>query len=111
MKCLVLTALLTSATPSVVQGQTPAQPDTFCAMIADTARNTMTARLNNFDLSKMMNLIDTIFAGDPDMIKLDKQIAIDAYSLPAYESLEFQQHAIETFTNDQTVKCYKTYAE
>jgi hypothetical protein len=40
MTRLVLAALLTLATPSAVQSQTPAQTDAFCAMVADVAPST-----------------------------------------------------------------------
>ena len=65
----------------------------------------MGSRQNGVPLPQMMSLINE---ADESIRDLLRQIAVDAYSQPRYNSKEMQKKAISEFSNGLYVQCLKS---
>lgn len=94
-KLLITTALLASFALSAEEPTVNAN----CSSLEALSREIMTSRQVGVPLSKMLEITGTD--------ALSKQITINAYSMTAYRSKEYQERAINNFANTYLLECIK----
>lgn len=101
-RLLLLTLLISTPAHAKTQAET-------CKEVEENAQATMTLRQWQVkSMAEQMERANSLFTADDIVGIATKQLIIDAYSLPVYETPEMQQIAITEFANQAMVQCYKT---
>lgn len=99
MRAALLIAIL-----SGWSGQALALTDEECTQAAHLAESIMTARQNGTSLEKALSVL-TDNVDDPAAVNAGKQLIIEAYKQPRYNSEEIQQRTIGDFRDNVHVAC------
>lgn len=94
-KLILLTALLSA----------PSMAEDFCLQMHNVGKTIMGSRQNGVPLPQLMGLINESEESLRDPLK---EITVEAYSQPRYNSKEMQKKAISEFANDLYVQCLKS---
>jgi hypothetical protein len=78
-----------------------------CSQYGYAARATMTARQNEMPIDSLMALANDAAAAGEHI----RQLVLDPYSEPAYQTPENKQQAIDAFANAAMLACYKWISE
>jgi hypothetical protein len=74
-----------------------------CSGGSELGRQLMTMRQNGTDISKLMKIADD--EGNPLARKSIRQMVLDAYRQPRFQTPEMKKQAIDDFGNDAYLKC------
>lgn len=99
MKKLIITAALLASFALSAEETKKTSLSANCSVIETLSREIMTSRQVGVPLSKMLEITGTD--------ALSKQITINAYSMTAYRSKEYQERAINNFANTYLLECIK----
>lgn len=80
-----------------------------CKALGTTAKMVMTERQIGHSMSDLIYLIDTHFQDDPSLIKLMHKMIEKAYAAPRFLTPAAQERAIQDFSNDMYLHCYRKY--
>ena len=102
MKTLILALTLTLlSTSAFAKDVAPRNTyDETCQRIADVARSIMTIRQQEQPLSKAINIYES---------ELGRDMVIEAYGKPVYDTEEYAQKSIDRFANKWHLYCIKLF--
>lgn len=94
-KLILLTALLSA----------PTIADDSCSQFYGLGETIMKSRQNGVPLPTMMGVVND---ADKDLKSILKEVVVNAYSQPRYNSKDLQIKVINEFANDLYVECLKS---
>jgi soluble P-type ATPase len=102
IKNLLVSTLISVATVNAfAQGK-----EAFCSSVAQTAEAMQVLNQKQAPLQRVMDIINSSDAGE-NLKKLNRALAMKAYSVPRFGSEEYKQKAIDDFRDKEHLLCLK----
>lgn len=106
MRKFIIAAILGAAltTPAAAE-----EAGDICAALAELAHTYAEAKYAGVPLGEIMEIASR--GSDIGLIKVQRELALDAYSLPDFTMPEYQNRAMREHSNAVAVSCYRQMSE
>lgn len=102
----VTTALLGCSAPVAAKDNPYVKQ--YCSGVSDIAALVMIQRQVGVPIKEVMKSDSEYDTEDKEVAKLVEAIALDAYSVPLYNTEQYKRQAVVQFSNEVFVSCMKT---